>query len=378
MAAFRPSKLPRATTLPPLAELFDDKSTSTMPRAGALTAVEYHQQWLESYAAAAAADVGSQHATRYREATRFIAVSQAGAGAWLDVAPDGDFSTTVTSPLFVVMLQRRLGLQLSEATGIFDAEERDGMDVDRLGDGLANAGEYSRRHNACLRAIRDMIAAVAIGQVVLGDKEDAARTAFLNEGHVVDIAEIGGDEDTGADVLYEVKCKSALKQHFSCGHGSATNGGAPASMGCKIGFGSTEEEERVRILGCKERGLPRDGPMNHTSGKGWVAAKKGDYHDALVNKRSRVIPAVIESTGGLSPPLRAQMRCLEGRAKGAGASDRTKYGSTRASARSFMVHHTQRISLAAVKYDALAIRKKMLSKKQKLAAHAAPTDGAWA
>ena len=63
---------------------------------------------------------------------------------------------------------------------------------------------------------------------------------------------------------------------------------------------------------------------------------------------------------------------------GAGASDRTKYGSTRASARSFMVHHTQRISLAAVKYDALAIRKKMLSKKQKLAAHAAPTDGAWA
>ena len=43
-----------------------------------------------------------------------------------------------------------------------------------------------------------------------------------------------------------------------------------------------------------------------------------------------------------------------------------------------MVHHTQRISLAAVKYDALAIRKKMLSKKQKLAAHAAPTDGAWA
>ena len=69
---------------------------------------------------------------------------------------------------------------------------------------------------------------------------------------------------------------------------------------------------------------------------------------------------------------------LEGRTKGAGASDRTKYGSTRASARSFMVHHTQRISLAAVKYDALAIRKKMLSKKQKLAAHAAPTDGAWA
>ena len=70
------------------------------------------------------------------------------------------------------------------------------------------------------------------------------------------------------------------------------------------------------------------------------------------------------------------MRCLEGRAKGAGASDRTKYGSTRASARSFMVHHTQRISLAAAMYDAMAICKRLLCKKQKIAAPAAPTDDA--
>ena len=246
----------------------------------------------------------------------------------------------------------------------------------RLGDDLANAGEYTRRHNACLRAIRDMVAAVAIGQLVLGDKEDAARTAFLNEGHVVDLAEIGGDDDTGADMLYEVKCKSALCKKFSCGYGSASHGGAPASVGWKVGFGSTEEEERVRILGCQERGLPRQGPMDHASGKGWVAAKKGAYHDALTKKRSRVVPAVVESTGGQCPALRAQMRRLEGRAKGAGASDRTNYGRTRASARSYLVHHTQRISLAAVMYDAIAIRKRMLSKKQDHAARAAPTDGA--
>ena len=49
---------------------------------------------------------------------------------------------------------------------------------------------------------------------------------------------------------------------------------------------------------------------------------------------------------------------------------------TRASARSYLVHHTQRISLAAVMYDAIAIRKLMLSKKQDHAARAAPTDGA--
>ena len=96
----------------------------------------------------------------------------------------------------------------------------------------------------------------------------------------------------------------------------------------------TEEKYRVLILGCRRRGRKRDGAFDHATGKGWVAAKKGAYHDALTKKRSRVVPAVVESTGGQCPALRAQMRRLEGRAKGAGASDRTSYGRTRASARS--------------------------------------------
>ena len=58
------------------------------------------------------------------------------------------------------------------------------------------------------------------------------------------------------------------------------------------------------------------------------------------------------------------------------ASDRTKYGTSRCSARSYVVHHTQRISLAAAMYDAMAVRKRLLGKKQKIAAPAAPTDDA--
>ena len=107
-----------------------------------------------------------------------------------------------------------------------------------------------------------------------------------------------------------------------------------------------------------------------------ITAKKGDYHDTLTKKRSRVVAAVIEATGGQSPALRAEMRRLEQRAKGAGASDRTKYGTSRCSARSYVVHHTQHISLAAAMYDAMAIRKRLLGKKQKIAAPAAPTDDA--
>ena len=43
---------------------------------------------------------------------------------------------------------------------------------------------------------------------------------------------------------------------------------------------------------------------------------------------------------------------LSQRTKGRGGIDRTKYGQTRASPKSYYVHHTQQISKAAVLFDA--------------------------
>ena len=83
-------------------------------------------------------------------------------------------------------------------------------------------------------------------------------------------------------------------------------------------------------------------------------------------KRSRVIAAVIESTGGQSRPLSKLTRQLAKRTKGKGAVDRTNYGLTRRCTRSFEVHHKQRISLAAVMADAKAIRRRLLALKQQL------------
>ena len=62
---------------------------------------------------------------------------------------------------------------------------------------------------------------------------------------------------------------------------------------------------------------------------------------------------------------------------GRGATDRTKYGSTRISTRSFYVHHMQQIVKAAVMYDAMAIRKQVVALKQRIcaAAQAAPASG---
>ena len=44
------------------------------------------------------------------------------------------------------------------------------------------------------------------------------------------------------------------------------------------------------------------------------------------------------------------------RARAKGGTDRTKYGSSHASTRSFYVHHMQQVSKAAVMYDARATR----------------------
>ena len=146
---------------------------------------------------------------------------------------------------------------------------------------MVNNGEYNRRHNGVNRAAHAMVSAVAVGGVVLGDKGKPEDTAHLNSTHVLDFAELGGDEETGGDALWETKVPSPLKAHYSAGRGSTAGGGKPATMGHVIGFGSTEEEHEVMVLGCQERGRPSDGPFDHATGKGWVKGVQGQYADAM-------------------------------------------------------------------------------------------------
>ena len=132
------------------------------------------------------------------------------------------------------------------------------------------------------------------------------------------------------------------------------------------------------ILGTSERGRRSDGPLDHKTGRGWVKFKRGHYHDALYVKKNRVVPFIIEATGGVTPHAMAHMRYLARRASGKGAHDRTRYGSARISTKSFLQHHLQRISKAAVIYDAMAIRKQITALKQRefgCAAQAAAGEG---
>ena len=61
-------------------------------------------------------------------------------------------------------------------------------------------------------------------------------------------------------------------------------------------------------------------------------------------------------------PARDAHDCrLAERARAKGGTDRTKYGSSRASTRSFYVHHMQQVSKAAVVHDARATRVQICS-----------------
>jgi len=100
---------------------------------------------------------------------------------------------------------------------------------------------------------------------------------------------------------------------------------------------------------------------------------EGHYDDAIVTKRTRVTMWLVEALGGAGRGTRAGLRKLEERASGPGAVDRTKYGSTRASPKSYYVHHLQQISKAAVVYDAIAIRKQHRATRVRLCGGARPT-----
>ena len=90
----------------------------------------------------------------------------------------------------------------------------------------------------------------------------------------------------------------------------------------------------------------------------------GDYVDALVRTRAQVVPMIMETTGGLAPHSRKHVGFLASRSKGRGAVDRTRYGRTRLSTKSFFVHHMQRMTKAAVVSDARAILKRVSVLKQ--------------
>ena len=371
---FRPASLPLDKSLPPLAQLWTpvNDSLPTPPSQKVLSKVIQHDKWLTLLDAAIEFDrTAVDTPIHHREATRIISASQFGAGSWLGASPDASPSCPkLHSPAHLIMLQRRLGLYLSAAKTANDAlsVSRDKPDrrlVDYLGDLACNSGEHSTRHHATNRAWRDACAAVAIGAVILGDKEKADEYKQYNADHVSDIVQPGASA-WHTDWLGENKVASPL----CTSHSPNARAGRVQNVGHLFAFGNTEERLHRDILGCRERDRPADPPFDHNTGKGHVAFHKGDYYDAIYNKNNHVVPLIVEVFGGIASRGARYLRFLARRASDRKRGrDGTAYSDYHASG-GFLAHHLARISMAAVYWDAQHIDEGVRFLKQHAQPHA--------
>ena len=103
--------------------------------------------------------------------------------------------------------------------------------------------------------------------------------------------------------------------------------------------------------------------FSHATGLGTIKEHRGHYWDALYKKKVVVIPMIVETFGGISPHSINYISRLSKRTKGARACDRTVYGFSRTSTRSYFVHHTQQLAAAAQVGDAKAMRRKLIHEK---------------
>ena len=302
----------------------------------------------------------------HREATRVIAASQFGSGAWLEVPPDASLThARPRSGPYTIALQRRLGLYIASARAPNDTLAAAGKTPDWLGDAMCNDGEHSTRHHAVNRAWHGALTAVATGTVLLGDKQEANKYKQYNADHVPDLIK-PGDSAWGTDWLGESKVPSPLVSS------------APAPGCLRVGhthaFGSTEEALRRTVFGCLERGLPSGPGFDHTTGKGHVPFYKGDYHDALRHKNNQVALLLVESFGGIASGGARLLRFLSRRASDKKRGrDGTKY--SKFHPHNYLSHHLASISMAAVYTDAVHIADGVDGLKQRSLA-LAPCDPA--
>ena len=139
------------------------------------------------------------------------------------------------------------------------------------------------------------------------------------------------------------------------GRGSAQHGGTVTDVGHHSAFGNTEEYYHLQVLGCKERGHPAEPVFDHATGRGWTAQRRGDYDDALHIKNNAVVPFIVEATGGIAPRGERALKFAARRASSVKhGRDGTRYSKIRRGI-SYLAHHMQTISAAAVIGDAANI-----------------------
>ena len=186
-------------------------------------------------------------------------------------------------------------------------------------------------------------AAATTDTVYLGDKgKGKQHYQQFNATWVPDVIRLTGDG--GMPELLEIKNYSPLV--------GRTKGreGPTEYMGHEYSLGNTEEALKWRVLGTRQRAVPAAGPFDHKTGTGYVKAHRGDYADAICNRKARVKLLCHEIFGGMSSYAARHLRRLA-RDAARGGADATDY-TLSATARSFVPFYAQRISSNIVMHGA--------------------------
>ncbi len=181
------------------------------------------------------------------------------------------------------------------------------------------------------------------------------RYAYLNEGHVPDNARPRQGAN-GVDIVNEVKVVSPhVKTQRGAGQGCRRWGGSVGYVGYLFAFGSTLEHYKKIVYGWEGTGEQSDGPLDHSTGRGWVRALAGDYADAL-SKGSTVNLLLHEVYGGMGGSAVAYLGSLAKLAACKSGRDDTEYHDPPGNKRlSFREHWARALSVAAALGDAARI-----------------------
>ena len=241
----------------------------------------------------------------------FLSVSQAYAGAFLNTVPSRP-DLEVSSRLFEIAIQRRLGVQIALLEGKTFSKTLN-KSVDLYGDVIQNEANHTRRHNKVrdvwYRAIR-----AAYGSDV---ELEPRRTGAYSPDYRPDI-QIKNGRSEGRHRIFEIKVGTPV--------GQAAQG---RRHGQFTAFGNTDDFYRNKILGSinPKNGRPRGG--------------NADYATALRLGHS-VEPIIMEVSGGLTPAACKLLRTLAHvHGAGLGADTNAPW-----CARSFKSIYTQRLSVA--------------------------------
>jgi len=135
--AYHPKGLPPAAALPSLAQMADADCKLNLRSQRNFASVSHLASWLWLMGEAGGLD---GRGVAQRECSRLIGVAQPLAGAWLLAIP-GPEQFRLKSSLYVIALQRRLGLPIAMASAA------DVTAAETLGDSLLKMKEHTTRHN---------------------------------------------------------------------------------------------------------------------------------------------------------------------------------------------------------------------------------------